>query len=208
MKNMKRRKAFTLIELLIVIAIIGLMAGLLMPTISNAMKSVRKSSSKNFMTQLASAIENYKAEYGYYPQFLTEKNRVNLADGSNTENLVKALTGKNIDGTSLSTADRNKYNRRMQKFFEFGNDYLVKMGDSWKVVDAFKNPNIYVCIDTNGIITTGFPTVSDGIPQDLAKDLVKENRIRKNVILFTLKKDASKASGNDFYEAEDVFTWY
>jgi prepilin-type N-terminal cleavage/methylation domain len=207
MKSIKRRKAFTLIELLIVIAIIGVMASLMLPTISTAMKSVKKANSKNFMVQLAGAIDNYKAEYGYYPAFLTEKKRVNLAEGENVNYLVMSLTGKELDGSPLkSTSDRNKYNRRMKPFFDFG-DHLVKKGDKYQIVDSFGNPNIYICVDAGGVIKTGYPTVSDGISKDTYEELVPQGRIRKAVIVFTLKKDSDKATGTEFYEAEDIFTW-
>jgi prepilin-type N-terminal cleavage/methylation domain-containing protein len=207
MKKMNRRKAFTLIELLIVIAIIGIMAGLLLPTVSAALRNVKASNSKNFMVQLASAIEGYKTEYGYYPKFLLEKNRVNLNEGNNVDYIVKSLTGRDVEGKALSTSDRNEYNRRIQPFFDFG-DHLVKGGDGkYKIVEAFGNPNIYICVDSSGVIKSGYPTISDGISQDTFKDLVKEGKVRKSVIIFTLKKDGDNATATDYYEAQDIFTW-
>ena len=78
MKNTK--KAFTLVELLIVIAIIGILVGMLTPMISSAQKRAVASTSKTFLINIASALERYQAEYGYFPDFLASRDRVNLAD--------------------------------------------------------------------------------------------------------------------------------
>lgn len=204
---MKKRNAFTLVELLIVIAIIAVMAGLLMPAVSKAQTTAKKASSKNFMSQMVMAIERYKADFGFYPDFLTEKDRVNLGDGNNTENLVKSLTGKNPNNSQLSNADRNKFNRTTQNYFTFDQNSLVKKGNAWKIVDAFGNPNIYVCIAKGGSIKRGYPTIADGISESVFAELVPDRSmgVRKNVIMFTLKKDMSKDDAD--YEAEDNFTW-
>lgn len=206
---MKKKNAFTLVELLIVISIIAVMAGLLMPAIAGARNKAKRSTSKTFMVQLAGAIDQFKTEYGFYPEFLVEKERVNLADGNNAENLIKSLTGRNIDGSNLSDADRKKFNRRMRSFFTFDSTVLQKKDNSWKIVDPFGNPNIYICVDKTGAgqIRKGYPLVSDGISAEDFKEIVPDvaSGVRKSVIIFTLKKDETKAGAD--YEADDVFSW-
>ena len=206
---MKKKNAFSLVELLIVITIISVLAGLLMPTIRNALRGSDNAAIKSFMTQLAGAIDQYKTEYGFYPDFLTEKERVNLAEGNNSEYLIKALTGKNPDGSDLSKADREKFNRRMRTFFTFDETVLKKQKDnSWKIVDKFGNPNIYICVGKNGFIRKGYPLVSDGLSQSEFSEIVPDvaSGLRKSVIVFTLKKDEKKEGAD--YEAENIFSWY
>ena len=63
-----RRRAFTLIEILVVIAIIALLAGLLFPVFSRAREEGRKASCLNNMRQLGIAFQQYTADYrGKYP---------------------------------------------------------------------------------------------------------------------------------------------
>jgi len=65
--NPVMRKAFTLIELLIVIAIIGILMSLLFPAASSAIDAARKAQAKNDVTQIAAAVVAYEAEYGKLP---------------------------------------------------------------------------------------------------------------------------------------------
>jgi prepilin-type N-terminal cleavage/methylation domain-containing protein len=60
-------RAFTLIELLIVISVIALLAALTFPAVRGAKLSVMRSRARSEMTQLETAIERYKDKLGYYP---------------------------------------------------------------------------------------------------------------------------------------------
>ena len=61
------RTAFTLVELLVVIAIIGTLVGLLLPAVQAARESARRSSCQNNMKQLALACINYQDAKGGFP---------------------------------------------------------------------------------------------------------------------------------------------
>ena len=64
---LSRRTGFTLVELLAVIAIIGLLAGLLLPAVQSVRESARSSSCANNMRQMATAIESYTNQNGFLP---------------------------------------------------------------------------------------------------------------------------------------------
>jgi len=62
-----RPQAFTLIEILIVIAIIGILMALLFPAINGAILSARRAQARNDVVQIATAVTGYVTEYGRYP---------------------------------------------------------------------------------------------------------------------------------------------
>ncbi|MEI6279771.1 MAG: prepilin-type N-terminal cleavage/methylation domain-containing protein [Verrucomicrobiae bacterium] len=64
---MRKSSAFTLIELLIVIAIIGILMSLLFPAVNGAIDAARKAQAKNDVTQIATAVIAYETEYGKLP---------------------------------------------------------------------------------------------------------------------------------------------
>lgn len=61
------QKAFTLVELLMVIAIIGLLVGLLLPAIQAAREAARKMSCSNNVKQLGLATLNYESAFKRFP---------------------------------------------------------------------------------------------------------------------------------------------
>jgi len=209
MKNSK--KAFTLVELLIVVGIIGVLISLLLPALGGSQKNAQVMKSKTLLTSIATALEQYYAEYAFFPEFLSVRERINLEDGNNSEYLVKTLTGVSADGVKLSNADRRSYNRKAKNFMEFKQDNLVQRGGStqWNIVDALGNPNIYVCVDNKntGFIKLGLPTTADGLTSDEVADQVPNTQlgVRSKVLLFTLKKDAKKSAAD--YGAENIFSW-
>jgi len=62
-----RRHAFTLVELLVVISIIGVLAALTIPLAGSVARSRKISVAQAEMQQIETALENYKAKYGVYP---------------------------------------------------------------------------------------------------------------------------------------------
>lgn len=60
-------RAFTLIELLMVITIIGILAALVVSLLGVAKKRSGESQIKATMSELVTAIENYKSRMGHYP---------------------------------------------------------------------------------------------------------------------------------------------
>ncbi len=84
--------AFTLIELLTVIAIIGILAGIVIGVGRRASESGREARAKVELAAISTALESYKRQYGDYP-------RTNSSTG-----LLKALVGKaDANGDPVNT---------------------------------------------------------------------------------------------------------
>lgn len=68
-REMARKRAFTLVELLVVIGIIAVLVGILLPTLSRARESANKTVCLSNMRQLGTALLEYSTKYkgGYVP---------------------------------------------------------------------------------------------------------------------------------------------
>jgi prepilin-type N-terminal cleavage/methylation domain-containing protein len=87
--HVKTKRAFTLIELLTVIAIIGVLIALLFPAIKSALTKAEVSKAQTAITGLATAFQHYYAEYGKWPIADTASNNTYIVD----TNLVALLQG-------------------------------------------------------------------------------------------------------------------
>ena len=71
-KNLSRRSGFTLIEVILVVVIIGILAGIAIPNITGKSDKAKVSQGKANVTTLDSAIDSYYLENSEYPSSLDE----------------------------------------------------------------------------------------------------------------------------------------
>jgi prepilin-type N-terminal cleavage/methylation domain-containing protein len=61
------RHAFTIVEMLVVIAIIGILAAILLPALAGARQAARKKQAATEIGEIVSAIQHYDSVYGRFP---------------------------------------------------------------------------------------------------------------------------------------------
>ncbi|MEL7473476.1 MAG: prepilin-type N-terminal cleavage/methylation domain-containing protein [Planctomycetota bacterium] len=76
----KRRNAFTLVEILIVVVILGILAAIVVPQFANATSDARVGNLRSQIQTLENQIELYNAREGDYPALATDGNWTSLID--------------------------------------------------------------------------------------------------------------------------------
>jgi prepilin-type N-terminal cleavage/methylation domain-containing protein len=80
------RSGFTLVELLVVIGIIAILAGVIIAGVSSALRFAKRTKANTIAEQIATAVQNYYTEYGVYPT-------ADAAAVGNWPNMMYALCG-------------------------------------------------------------------------------------------------------------------
>jgi prepilin-type N-terminal cleavage/methylation domain-containing protein len=118
---MRRQRAFTVIELIIVIAIIAILIALLLPAIQAARAAAMKNSGRNNMKQLALALQNHNDTFKTFPPLYfcnipDQKGQMNVTDATGQypwtvrvlpfieeDTLYKSISAKSSKFTTDST---------------------------------------------------------------------------------------------------------
>jgi prepilin-type N-terminal cleavage/methylation domain-containing protein len=206
--NPRRRPGFTLIELLTVIAIVGILAGVLFPAISGIRKKARQASAQTAFSQWASGIARYKQVYGFYPNiganYDSKKDSLHQLEGDQMSlKFVQALSGKLPSGAAMSPANRKLLNRNAEEFCAFGKDDFEEGGfndTTCVLVDRLGNQKIRVIFDTDNntlIKSTPGPSGRDSMPLEI-RGAADPAGIPARVIIYTtdLSSDYSNAEGS------------
>ena len=108
MKFVQVRRAFTLVELLVVVTIIGILISLLLPALSSARSAARLMQCTNNLKQVALAAHTYHDSYSSLPV-----GSYDCCWGTWQVSLLPYLAGQNIEGMYVgagSYLDANRYN--------------------------------------------------------------------------------------------------
>ena len=112
---MHRRRAFTLVELLVVVALIGVLAALLLSALSSAQQRARATQTTSTMEAFAAACETFFQDHGEYPGVVPDALLMANLDNngippiSSLENALYHLMGgyliEGVDGNYVDATD-------------------------------------------------------------------------------------------------------
>ena len=105
MQQSMLQKGFTLIELMIVIAIIGVVSAIAYPSYSSYMEKSRRSDAKISLTKMADAQERFYLQNSSYSITATDVGGANSGDGHYTLSIVASADG--ILNGFIITAEAN-----------------------------------------------------------------------------------------------------
>ncbi len=208
---------FTLLELLTVIAVIGILAALIFPAVRSARVAANKARTKVQFSQWTAALEGFRSEYGYYP-VLHGSNLVNppgqATDPATLHLFHDVLAAKRRDGSALpayTTGTNAQFpeaqNRKLISFYSFGDADFTNTASPapYLLHDAFDNTEIAVLVDRNldGVIKPGsdfttLPAVGGMTPS--AADFPAAG-VRAGVIFY------APVPGADTANPDFIFSW-
>jgi prepilin-type N-terminal cleavage/methylation domain-containing protein len=138
-----RVAAFTLLELLAVITIIGVLAALVIPTVTSVHASADRVRTRVQFEQWVIACAQFRQEYGYLPVLGTGNKLKTAAD---TQAFVRMLSGRNLDGSEVADSSDLMGNTKRIMFHAFADSEL----QNGLLTDAFGNTEFGVICDMDG----------------------------------------------------------
>lgn len=135
-----REEAFTIIELLVVIGLIIILAGLVLSTVGYVQNKGARSQAETEIAALSAALENYKSDNGIYPTDATKTDALDPGATINLTNYAKAslylyeqLTGDTDANRRISASETGK------NYFAFKSNQLSPSDQAQPVI-AIRDP--------------------------------------------------------------------
>jgi prepilin-type N-terminal cleavage/methylation domain-containing protein len=160
-----KKKAFTLIELLMVVAIIGILAGILIPTVGAVRKQANIAASKSQLANYLTAMQMFKGEYGYFPLATGTGDSDEIDIASESKAFMQAISGRNPTTGATVIAGGNRRGIAFHSFSESELQYDASdKAVTHQIADRFNNINIFIVVDTNGdgFVAPAGPNSSEG----------------------------------------------
>jgi prepilin-type N-terminal cleavage/methylation domain-containing protein len=164
-----RKPAFTLVELLTVLAIVALLISLLIPSLTMVRNTAREAKQKSQLTEIGLALTAFRNDYGDYPPSDQLSHDTVVADYCGAQKLTEALLGRDLMGfhpkSTWSATDMTLYpltpppvnlDQRKKPYLELGTESAFRLSDLFAPASLAAPPtplaaNTFVICDSFGV---------------------------------------------------------
>jgi prepilin-type N-terminal cleavage/methylation domain-containing protein len=164
--GLRRCYAFTLIEMLVVIAIIGILAAILTPALRSAFEKAKKSRAQTEVNAIKTAVQGFLNDYAKLPITSGHNSPDQTYEGNGSQNVVQILTANNttinsrrivyLESTTASTTGEFKDPWGVQYGLKLDTNYDGKIDNYSTVVIVYSGGPDKNFATTNDNISTVF----------------------------------------------------
>ena len=152
---MKKEK-FTLIELIVVISIISILAGLILGGVSAGIDKARKNTAQSEIRDIVLGITGFEKEYAYLPIVNNDTKKIQLwllLTGKKGDGSIAPYNSKHITfiNTTIITDDKDDEYGKLKD--PWGNEYEVRTelsGTVATIANTTSNPAINIAVASKG----------------------------------------------------------